>query len=123
MARNIRNGRARGAAGISTSRHKSRAKTRRKAANRHDLRAVVGVGASAGGLEAFSAVLENLPVATGMTIVFVSHLDPKHESILTSLLARMTPMSVVEAKHGMALQRNHVYVIPRNARMQTPSTA
>jgi two-component system, chemotaxis family, CheB/CheR fusion protein len=117
MARNIRNGRARGAAGISTSRHKSRAKTRRRAANRHALRAVVGVGASAGGLEAFSAVLENLPAATGMSIVFVSHLDPKHESILTSLLARATPMPVLEAKHGMVLERNHVYVIPRNARM------
>jgi len=83
----------------------------------HALRAVVGVGASAGGLEAFSSVLENLPGDTGMAFVFVSHLDPKHESILTSLLARTTPMPVVEAKHGMALERDHVYVIPRNARM------
>lgn len=79
--------------------------------------AVVGVGASAGGLEAFSAVLENLPADTGMSFVFVSHLDPKHESILTSLLARVTSMPVLEAKHRMLLEPDHVYVIPRNARM------
>jgi len=78
---------------------------------------VVGVGASAGGLEAFSAVLESLPSDTGMSFVYVSHLDPKHESILTSLLARITPMPVLEAKHGMMLEPDHVYVIPRNARM------
>ena len=95
----------------------ARPRTRHKAADRRALRAVVGVGASAGGLEAFSAVLENLPPDTGMCFVFVSHLDPKHESILTSLLARTTPMPVLEAKHGMVLERDHVYVIPRNARM------
>jgi two-component system CheB/CheR fusion protein len=52
-----------------------------------------------------------------MSFVFISHLDPKHESILTSLLARTTPMPVLEAEHGMALEPDHVYVIPRNARM------
>jgi two-component system CheB/CheR fusion protein len=88
-----------------------------RGADRHRLGAVVGIGASAGGLEAFSAVLERLPVDTGMSFVFVSHLDPKHESILTSLLARTTSMPVLEAKHGMVLQPDHVYVIPRNARM------
>jgi two-component system CheB/CheR fusion protein len=88
-----------------------------RGADHHRLCAVVGVGASAGGLEAFSAVLEHLPADTGMSIVFVSHLDPQHESILTSLLARTTSMPVREAKHGMALEPDHVYVIPRNARM------
>ncbi|HYV20159.1 MAG TPA: chemotaxis protein CheB [Verrucomicrobiae bacterium] len=86
-------------------------------ARRRRLCDVVGVGASAGGLEAFSAVLEHLPADTGMAIVFVSHLDPKHESILTSLLARKTSMPVREAKHGMVLEPDHVYVIPRNTRM------
>jgi len=90
---------------------------KRQGADRHRLCAVVGVGASAGGLEAFSAVLEHLPADTGMAIVFVSHLDPKHESILTSLLSRTTSMPVLEAKHGMILEPDHVYVIPRNARM------
>jgi two-component system CheB/CheR fusion protein len=86
-------------------------------AHRRRLCDVVGVGASAGGLEAFSAVLEHLPADTGLAIVFVSHLDPKHESILTSLLARTTSMPVREAKHGMVLEPDHVYVIPRNTRM------
>ena len=95
--------------------HKKR--TRGAARGRDLTGVVVGIGASAGGLEAFSAVLESLPADTGMPFVFISHLDPKHESILTSLLARMTPMPVLEAKHGMALEPDHVYVIPRNATM------
>src|SRR6185295_9278166 len=66
----------------------SRKPHKRRGADRHRLCDVVGVGASAGGLEAFSALLEHLPGDTGMSIVFVSHLDPKHESILTSLLSR-----------------------------------
>jgi two-component system CheB/CheR fusion protein len=88
-----------------------------RGADRHRLGAVVGIGASAGGLEAFSALLQHLPVDTRMSFVFISHLDPKHESILTSLLARTTSMPVLEAKHGMVLEPDHVYVIPRNARM------
>jgi two-component system CheB/CheR fusion protein len=95
----------------------NRSRTRGKRADGQAYCAVVGVGASAGGLEAFSAVLESLPADTGMSFVFVSHLDPKHESILTSLLARVTSMPVLEAKHRMLLEPDHVYVIPRNARM------
>jgi two-component system CheB/CheR fusion protein len=53
--------------------------------------AVVGVGASAGGLEAFKQFLKRLPVDTGMAFVLVTHLDPKHESILPELLARACP--------------------------------
>ncbi len=117
MARKPKRRRARGAAGKSLSRPGVSSGTGRKAANHQHACAVVGVGASAGGLEAFSAILESLPADTGMSFVFVSHLDPKHESILTSLLARVTPMPVLEAKHGMILERDHVYVIPRNARM------
>jgi two-component system CheB/CheR fusion protein len=88
-----------------------------RGADRRRLGAVVGIGASAGGLEAFSAVLQHLPVDTRMSFVFISHLDPKHESILTSLLARTTSLPVLEAKHGMVLEPDHVYVIPRNAMM------
>jgi two-component system CheB/CheR fusion protein len=109
--------RARGAGGKSSSRPTVRTGTRHTAASHQLDCAVVGVGASAGGLEAFSAVLESLPADTGMSYVFVSHLDPTHESILTSLLAKTTPMPVLEAKHGMRLELDHVYVIPRNARM------
>ena len=78
---------------------------------------VVGVGASAGGLEAFAQLLRNLPSDSGMAFVLVQHLAPKHESILASILARETPMSVREATDGVPLEPNHVYVIPPNQDM------
>src|ERR1700692_2381405 len=55
---------------------------------------VVGIGASAGGLEAFTKLLQHLPADTGMAFVLIQHLDPKHESILASLLSRATKMTV-----------------------------
>ena len=55
---------------------------------------IVGIGASAGGLEAFTHLLEHLPVDTGMAFVLVQHLDPAHESVLTEILARTTAMPV-----------------------------
>src|SRR5438093_6111869 len=78
---------------------------------------VVGIGASAGGLEAFSQLLRNLPADTGMAFVLVQHLAAKHESILPSILARDTVMPVREAEEGMAVEPNHVYVIPANQDM------
>lgn len=117
MARMPKPRRARGPAAGFSSHHAARSRRHGRAASRQLDFAVVGVGASAGGLEAFSSVLESLPAHTGMSLVFISHLDPKHESILTPLLARVTPMPVLEAKHGMRLEPDHVYVIPRNARM------
>ena len=78
---------------------------------------IVGIGASAGGLEAFRQLLEHLPTDTGMAFILVQHLDPKHESILAELLSRTTDMPVSEVTHGMGIQPNHVYVIPRNTNM------
>ncbi len=75
---------------------------------------VVGVGASAGGLEAFSELLSNLPSDIPMAIVLVQHLDPKHSSLLTGLLTRTTPLPVVEARQGVRVEPAHVYVIPPN---------
>ena len=77
---------------------------------------VVGVGASAGGLEALSELLANLPASTGMAVV-VQHLDPQHESRLSSLLSRITHLAVVEATQDLAVRPGHVYVIPRNVTM------
>lgn len=57
---------------------------------------VVGIGASAGGLEAFTRLLKHLPLDTGLGFVLVQHLDPQHDSALTSLLARATAMPVRE---------------------------
>ena len=79
--------------------------------------AVVGIGASAGGLEAASVLLGELPGNTGMAFVFIQHLDPKHESNLGRILAKATPIPVQEATHGLAVQPNNIYVIPRNTTM------
>src|SRR5258707_14602741 len=79
---------------------------------------IVGIGASAGGLEAFTKLLQKLPADTGMALVLIQHLDPKHESILTALLSRSTRMPVREVSNRMPVEPNHVYVIPRNTNMQ-----
>ena len=76
---------------------------------------VVGVGASAGGLDAFTRLLGNLPPKPGMAILFIQHLDPKRESILPELLAASSPMPVRHAQQGMHLEPNQVYVSPPNA--------
>jgi len=75
---------------------------------------VVGVGASAGGLEAFTQLLTHLPADTGMAIVLVQHLDPTQGSLLSEILARTTPMPVHAIADGMAIAPNQVYVIPPN---------
>ncbi len=77
---------------------------------------VVGIGASAGGLEACTALLKALPVNPGMAFVLVQHLDPHHESILHKLLSKTTEMPVIQVEDGMVLERDHLYVIPPNIR-------
>ncbi|MGH7419558.1 MAG: chemotaxis protein CheB, partial [Candidatus Rokuibacteriota bacterium] len=78
---------------------------------------IVGIGASAGGLEAFTQLLAALPASTGMALVVVQHLDPRHESRLTELLARATHMPVIEASQGLRVAPDHVYIIPPNTAM------
>ncbi len=75
---------------------------------------VVGIGASAGGLEVFKLLLADLPGDTGFAIVFIQHLDPNHHSLLAEILRRATVMPVAEAADGMPVEANHVYVIPAN---------
>ena len=78
---------------------------------------VVGIGASAGGLGAFSQVLAGLPPGTGMAFVLIQHLDPTHTSELALLLTKVTPMPVEEAIDGVLLEPDHIYVIPPNTVM------
>src|SRR4051794_35252113 len=66
--------------------------------------AVVGVGASAGGLEAISDLLSNLPEHPGMAVVVIQHLDPTHENKLSDLLSRVTHLPVVEVTQGLAVR-------------------
>ncbi|HKY32540.1 MAG TPA: chemotaxis protein CheB [Candidatus Polarisedimenticolia bacterium] len=79
---------------------------------------VVGVGASAGGLEAISELLSALPADTGMAFVFVQHLAPKHESVLPILLKANTRMPVVQVTHGVKVEPDHLYVIPPDRQME-----
>lgn len=78
---------------------------------------IAGIGASAGGFEAYGQLLGRLPADTGMAFVLVQHLDPSHESKLTELLARSTTLPVTEVRHGMKIEPNHVYVMPHNTYM------
>jgi two-component system CheB/CheR fusion protein len=78
---------------------------------------VVAIGASAGGIEAFSELLRCLPTNTGMAFVLILHLDPKHHSILPELLAKETLMPVVQVRDGVQVLPDHVYVIPPNTSM------
>lgn len=78
---------------------------------------IVGVGASAGGLEAFSELLGHLPLDTGMGFVLVQHLDPQHDSALTQLLGRTTSLPVCEVTNNLRVEPNHVYVIPPNTNL------
>jgi two-component system CheB/CheR fusion protein len=73
---------------------------------------VVGIGASAGGVEACSALLAALPDDTGMAFVVVLHLDPSHPSYLSEVLGRATRLRVSEAAEGESVEPNRVYVIP-----------
>ena len=72
---------------------------------------IVGVGASAGGLEAFTELLSHLPGDTGLAFVLIQHLDPSHESYLTELLSKASKMPVSEVRGETRAEANHVYVI------------
>jgi len=73
---------------------------------------IVGIGASAGGLEACGKLLDALPTPNGMAFILVQHLDPTHESMMVDLLARHTSMVVTEATDGTPIVPDHLYVIP-----------
>ena len=88
---------------------------RATARNDHDSFAIVGIGASAGGLEAFTSFIKAVPPASGMAYVLVQHLDPDHESLMAELLAKHTGMPVLLAENDQYVESEHVYVIPPNS--------
>ena len=79
---------------------------------------IIGIGASAGGLEAFEQFFHSMPVDTGMAFVLVPHLDPNHASLLSEILQRATTMPVIEAQDQIVVEANHVYIIPPNRDME-----
>jgi len=78
---------------------------------------IVAVGASAGGVEAFSELLRNFPQDAEIAFVLVQHLDPTHQSVLPEILGRVTKVPVVQVADGMLVEPRHVYVIPANTTM------
>ena len=78
---------------------------------------VVGIGASAGGLEALEHFLSRVPTNSGMAFVIVQHLDPTRKGIMPELLQRTTGMKVIQVKDRTPVQPNRVYVIPPNKDM------
>jgi two-component system CheB/CheR fusion protein len=84
---------------------------------------LVGIGASAGGLEAFTRLLRHLPPDTGYAFVLVQHLDASHPSSLSEILGRATEMPVVEAGDNVTVAPNHVYVIPPNTELTVAECA
>src|SRR5688500_12405052 len=75
---------------------------------------VVGVGASAGGLEAFLLLLSHLPADPGVAFLFVMHLQPDYDSQLAELLTRSGPLPALQAADGMKVEVNRIYVLPPN---------
>jgi two-component system CheB/CheR fusion protein len=75
---------------------------------------VVGIGASAGGLEALERFFRSMSESSGMAFIIVSHLDPKHISIMPELIQKSTKMKLFQAEDGMVVKPNHVYVTPPN---------
>src|SRR6187397_1333188 len=78
---------------------------------------VVGIGASAGGLDAFKKLLKAIPENSGMAYVLVQHLDPSHESMLPELLQKVTRIPVRQVTDDIKVAANNIYIIPTNMMM------
>ena len=75
---------------------------------------VVGVGASAGGLDAFKKLIRAIPENSGIAYILVQHLEPSHESMLVDILQKVTPIPVQEITNNIKVEPDQVYVIPSN---------
>ena len=112
----VTSGKARRRVGPKQNRHpRSPGRSEEGAGNQSGACPVVGIGASAGGLEAFTRFFEATPPETGMAFVLVQHLDPTHESLTAELLGKHTRMPVRQVAEDISVRANHVYVIPRTS--------
>lgn len=75
---------------------------------------VVGIGASAGGLDAFKKLVKAIPEDSGMAYVLVQHLDPNHESLLPDILRKVTAIPVLEVSDDIRVEPDHIYILPSN---------
>jgi len=102
---------------------KARLKPKSNASKKSNDFNVVGIGASAGGLEAFEKFFLNLPPDSGAAFVLIPHLDPKHVSIMPELIQRYTKMKVNIVKDGIKIKPNSVYIVPPNMRIYIENKA
>ncbi len=86
--------------------------------NMQDYKYIVGIGASAGGLEALQKLLSELPPNTGFPYIIVQHLSPYYKSLLGEILGKYTDMPVIQAEEGMEVEPNKVYIIQPGKNMQ-----
>src|SRR5512132_2727784 len=100
----------------STSSTDNPADQRRVSANPTDGR-IVGIGASAGGLEALEQLFGALPADTGMAFIVIHHLSPDFRSLMDELISRHSEMPVVVAENNMPVQANHIYLMPPRKEM------
>jgi two-component system CheB/CheR fusion protein len=82
-----------------------------------DLFPVVGVGASAGGLEAFKRMIRAIPEKTGIVFILVQHMEPTHDSLLTDLLQKLTQIPIREIRDNITIEPDHIYIIPSNKQL------
>jgi two-component system CheB/CheR fusion protein len=73
---------------------------------------IVGIGASAGGLDACRRLMSGIPANSGLAFILIQHLDPKQDSLLVELLAKVSAVPVAQATNGMIVEADHLYVIP-----------
>ena len=100
-----------------SSRLKTRTGKRRPSLQKKRPSYIVGMGGSAGALEAFEKFFMHMPADSGLAFVLVTHMDPSHKGMMPELLGRCTTMNVVQVEDGMPVQSNHVYIIPPNKDM------
>src|SRR4051812_9391026 len=79
---------------------------------------VAGVGASAGGFEAFTELLKALPARPGLAVVLVQHLAPHYDSALVELLTPHCKLPVTQVVQGVRVEANHIYIVPPNVQME-----
>ncbi|HUO85401.1 MAG TPA: chemotaxis protein CheB, partial [Thermoanaerobaculia bacterium] len=84
---------------------------------------VAGIGASAGGLEAYLELISKIPAGTGLAFVIIQHLDPRHESMLVEILSGAAAIPVQEVTDGMRIERDQIYVIPPDTEMTITGNA
>jgi two-component system, chemotaxis family, CheB/CheR fusion protein len=102
---------------VTAGKETAKSATRRPASSATKPSCIVGIGASAGGLEALEQFLNTMPHDSGLAFLVVPHLDPTHISMMTNLLERHTQMKVMQAANGMKVQSDCVYIIPPNTDM------